>query len=243
LYKSTRLNAFLERTGRRSPRLWRAVGNIGVAASFVEASVMTYVLLLNLYRFIFRPELAEQVAPLIPGITIRFVSLPWFLASAGFVILVHELSHGIQCAVEGVPIRSSALLLAVLTFGGAVEPDEEAMEAAGMMSKMRILGAGSLANLVTGLVLLLVFMGFGSLLPTPLFIFLWWVYFLSINLALVNMLPLFPLDGGRMLKTYLDSMRRGGRIIQNVASYGVLFLLASNVVLSLVRFGLVPLPF
>ena len=34
LYKSTRLNAFLVRLGRWNPRLWRVVGNIGVASFF-----------------------------------------------------------------------------------------------------------------------------------------------------------------------------------------------------------------
>ena len=243
LYKSTRLNAFIERMGRLSPRLWRTLGNIGVAASFLEASFMIYVLALNLYRFIFRPELAVQVEPLIPGLTIRLESLPWFLAAAGFVILLHELSHGVQCAVEGVPIKSSAILLAVFTFGGAVEPDEGAMEAAGMMSKMRIFAAGSLTNLATGVILYLVFMFFAPLLPIQLLIFLWWVYFLSVNVALINMLPLYPLDGGQMMRAYADSLRQGGKILQNIAMYGSLLLIVSNLVLSLLKFGLTPLPF
>ena len=241
MYKSTRLNAFLERTGRRSPRLWRVVGNIGVAASLGEVAFMTYLLFLNLYRFAFAPERASPVMPLIPGVTIRFESLPWFLAAAGIVILTHELSHGFQCVVEGIPVKSSALLLAVVTFGGAVEPDEESLEAASMMSKMRIYAAGSLINLATGLLIIVVFILFGGLLPAAASVFLHWVYFLSINLALVNMLPVYPLDGGQMLRTYIDSTQRGGRALQQVAMYGFIALMASNVVLSLIRFGLIPL--
>ena len=241
MYKSTRLNSFLERTGRRSPGLWRVVGNLGVAASFGEVAFMTYLLFLNLYRFVFAPERASPVMPLIPGVTIRFESLPWFLAAAGVVILTHELSHGFQCVVEGIPVRSSALLLAVITFGGAVEPDEEALEAAGMMSKMRIFAAGSLVNLATGLLVILLFGLFGGFLPSVVSIFLHWVYFLSINLALVNMLPVYPLDGGQMLRTYLTSTRKGGRALERVAMYGFIALMASNLVLSLIRFGLIPL--
>jgi len=217
------------------------VGNIGVAASLGEVAFMTYLLFLNLYRFVYAPERASPVMPLIPGVTIRLESLPWFLAAAGIVILTHELSHGIQCVVEGVPIRSSALLLAVVTFGGAVEPDEKAMEAAGMMSKMRIYAAGSLTNLATGLLLIVVFILFGGLLPAAVYIFLQWIYFLSINLALMNMLPVYPLDGGQMLRTYVGSMRRGGRVLQHVAMYGFLALMASNLILSLIKFGLIPL--
>ena len=240
IYRSRRLNAFLDRMGRRSPRLWRVVGNVGVAAYLGQVAFMTYLLFMNLYRFAYRPEQASPVMPLIPGVTISLESLPWFFAAAGFVILIHELSHGVQCVVEGVPIRSSALLFAVVTFGGAVEPDEEAMEAASTMSKMRIYAAGSLSNLATGLLVIFALVLLGGLLPEPAFIFLHWVYFLSINLALVNMLPIYPLDGGQMLRAYVGSMPRG-EALQRTAMYCFVALMASNVALSLIRFGLIPL--
>ena len=241
LYKSTRLNSFLDRLGRLNMRLWRVVGNVGVAVSIGEVAFMTYLLFLNLYRFAFLPERASPVIPLIPGVTIRLESLPWFLAAAGVVILTHELSHGVQCVVEGVPIKSSAILLAVVTFGGAVEPDEKSMESASRMSQMRIFAAGSLVNLVTGLILLPLIFLLGNWLPEPAVVFLQWLYFLSVNLALVNMLPIFPLDGGQMLKAFTGAIHRGGASLQQVAMYSFLALMLSNVVLSLIRFGLVPL--
>ena len=177
IFKSKKLNSFLERTGRRSPRFWRVLGNVGVAASFGQVAFMTYLLFLNLYRFMYTPEQASPVMPLIPGVTIRLESLPWFLAAAGVVILTHELAHGIQCVVEGVSIKASDLIVAVITFGGAVEPDEEEMEAASMMSKMRILASGSLTNLITGLVVLTVFFVLGNQLPAVAGVFLQWLYF------------------------------------------------------------------
>ena len=241
LYKSTRLNSFLKELGRRAPQLWRVFGNIGVVASVGQVAFITYLMFLNLYRFLYVPEQASPVMPLIPGVTIRLGSLPWFFAAAGFVILLHELSHGVQCAVEGVSIKSSAILIAVVTFGGAVEPDEEEMEAASTMSKMRILAAGSMTNLATGLILIAVFIVLGNLLPIGVFIFLQWVYFLSINLALLNMLPVFPLDGGQMMRTLVASMKWGGTAIQRITSYGFLALVGSTLVLSLIRFGLIPL--
>ena len=45
--------------------------------------------------------------------------------------------------------------------------------------------------------------------------FLNWLYFISTNLALVNMLPVYPLDGGQMLRAWLSTqegwMVRGER--------------------------------
>ena len=110
MFKSTRLNAFLVRLGRWNPGLWRVVGNIGVASFFGQVLFMSHLLLKNLYRFFYVPSQASPVMPLIPGVTIRFSSLPWFLAAAGVVILFHELAHGVMCVVEGIPVKSAAVL-------------------------------------------------------------------------------------------------------------------------------------
>jgi len=241
MFKSTRLNAFLIRLGEWNPGLWRVVGNVGVVSFFGQVAFMSNLLLKNLYRFFYVPSQASPVMPLIPGVTIRFSSLPWFLAAAGVVILFHELAHGVMCAVEGIPVKAAAVLVAVLTFGGAVEPDEEAMEAAGLMSKLRVLAAGSLVNLVMGLLLMLVFYFSGAGLPAWLGVFLNWLYFLSINLALVNMLPVYPLDGGQMVRSFLSTKPEWGRSLERVTMYGFLVLIGGNLLLSLIRFGLVPL--
>ncbi len=241
MYKSTRLNSFIEYLGRLSPGIWRVLGNIGVAASVGEVIFMSYLLFINLYRFFYLPERASPVMPLIPGVTIRMESLPWFLAAAGVVILFHELAHGIQCVVEEIPIRSSAILLAVVTFGGAVEPDEERLEVASTPSKMRIYAAGSSANLATGIILIVLFILLGEWLPETVYVFLQWVYFLSINIALVNMLPIHPLDGGRMFKALISTWRRGGKILESVTMYSFIALIASNLILSLIRFGFIRL--
>lgn len=241
LCKSTRLNSFIEYLGRLSPGLWRVLGNISVAASVGQVIFMTYLLFINLHRFFYIPERASPVMPLIPGVTIRVESLPWFLAAAGVVILLHELSHGIQCVAEGIPIKSSAILLAVVTFGGAVELDEERLERASRSSKMRIFASGSMANLATGILLLVLFILLGGALPEAVYVFLQWVYFLSINIALVNMLPIHPLDGGRIFKALISTWRKGDQIIERVTMYGFIALVASNLILSLIRFGLTPL--
>jgi Zn-dependent protease len=241
MYKSTRLNAFLQRLGGWRPGLWRVVGNIGVVSFFGQVAFMSYLLLKNLYRFLYVPSLASPVMPLIPGVTISFSSLPLFLAAAGVVILFHELAHGVMCVVEGVEVKSAAVLVAVLTFGGAVEPDEEDMEAAGLLSKLRILASGSLVNLTMGLLMIAVFYFSGSGLPQWLGSFLNWLYFLSVNLALVNMLPVFPLDGGQMVRSFLETRPDWGKSLERVTTFGFLVLIGGNLLLSLIRFGLIPL--
>ncbi len=241
LVKSTRLNSYLERAGRWNPGFWRVAGNVAVVSFFGQVAYISFMLFQNLYRFVFVPVQASPVMPLIPGVTIRFSSMPWFLAAAGVVILLHELGHGVMCVAEGVAVKSAALLLAVLTFGGAVEPDEEGMKASTLMSKLRIFAIGSLVNLVTALVVLALYAAFRGGMPAWIGVFLNWVFFLSVNLAMVNMLPVYPLDGGQMARVYLASQPNWGKVVERVAAYGFVALMASNLILSLVKFGIVPL--
>jgi Zn-dependent protease len=240
LYKSTRLNDFVKRIADLNPKFWRVLGNVGVAASAGQVSFITYILVKNLWSFFYAPEQASPVQPLIPGVTISVDSMPWFLLGAGIIILTHELGHGIMCYVEGVKVKSTAVMLAVITFGGAVEPDEESMEQASLMSKMRIYAIGSLINLVTGLLTVPLFIAFGRSMPVQLIIFLNWVYFVGINLAMMNMLPIGPLDGGQMWRTYTERLE-GGAKLQSLATYGFIVLILSNISLSLAKFGFVPI--
>lgn len=240
LYKSTRLNDFVKRIANLNPGFWRVLGNVGVAASVGQVSFITYILVKNLWSFFYAPEQASPVQPLIPGVTISVDSMPWFLLGAGVIILTHELGHGIMCYVEGVEVKSTAVMLAVITFGGAVEPDEESMEQASLMSKMRIFAIGSLVNLATGLLTIPLFIAFGRIMPVQLIIFLNWVYFVGINLAMMNMLPIGPLDGGQMWRTYTERLE-GGAKLQSLATYGFIALILSNISLSLAKFGFVPI--
>ena len=241
LFKSTSLNSILLRLGKWRPGLWRVLGNIGVALFPGQVVFMTWLLFMNLYKFMFVPTEASPVMPLIPGVTIRFSSLPWFLAAAGVVILLHELAHGVQCVVEGVRVKSAALLLAVVTFGGAVEPEEADLEAASLMSRLRIFAFGSFINLVTGVLIIIVFYFTRGGITGTAGVFLNWLYFISTNLALVNMLPVYPLDGGQMSRAYLSTVSGWGTWAEKAAQYGFLALMVGNLVLSLAKFGLIPL--
>ncbi len=65
-----------------------------------------------------------------------------------------------------------------------------------------------------------------------------WLFMVLLNVALINMLPLYPLDGDRYLDALLDAMgirrRRGIRIAASIACAGLLF---ANLALSYINFG------
>ncbi|MCX6649756.1 MAG: site-2 protease family protein [Candidatus Bathyarchaeota archaeon] len=240
LYKSTRLNGFISRLASWHPKVWRVLGNAGVVASVGQAAFASYLLLNNLLKFFFKPETATPVQPLIPGVTISGSSLPWFMLAAGVVILTHELSHGIQCVIEGVRVKSAAVMVAVITFGGAVEPDEEDMNKSSLLSRMRIFASGSIVNLITGLLIIPIMILFNGVMPDALGLFFSWLYFVSINLAIMNMLPIGPLDGGQMWRAVTEKLPTG-KLLQNVATYAFLAIIVGNIFFSFNLFGLVPI--
>jgi Zn-dependent protease len=181
------------------------------------------------------------MTPLIPGVTIRPQSLPYFLASASLAILLHELSHGVLCAIERVKVKNSAILLAVVFFGGAVQPDEEEMKRKEGLGKMRIYAVGSLTNLIIGLLALSLEVLLGQSLPELLDMMLRWVYFLSINLAVINMLPVYPFDGDGILSTFFERFEKRGAILRTATGGGFLTLLTLNMAMSFIKFGITSL--
>lgn len=240
LYKSTRLNEVIKRIANITPMGWKTLGNIGIAASVGQASFITYILVKNIWSFVFKPEQASPVQPLIPGVTISVNSLPWFLLAAGIIILSHEIGHGVMCIVEGIRVKSAAVMFAVITFGGAVEPNEEDMDAASIWSRMRVYAVGSIINLITGLLTIPVFIFLGQSMPPYLIMFFNWIYFVSINLAMMNMLPIGPLDGGQMWREFTQRFANGA-MLRTGATYGFIGLILLNIFLSLSQFGLVPI--
>ncbi|RLI32349.1 hypothetical protein DRO56_03655, partial [Candidatus Bathyarchaeota archaeon] len=158
---------------------------------------------------------------------------------ASVIILLHELSHGVLCAVEGVRVRNSALLLAVFFFGGAIQPDEGEMERKEGLGRMRIYAVGSLTNLALGLITFALSLLLGGRLPQPLSLLLQWTYFLSINLAIVNMLPTYPFDGDGMLNALFKRFREHGEALRRITGGSFLLLVLSNMAMSLLKFGLI----
>jgi len=239
IYRSRRINSLLVRLASWSPFFWRTVGNIGVAIAFGEMSFLGWLLIRNLFNFIVDLPSASPMIPLIPGVTIRVQSLPYFLLTASLAILFHELSHGILCAIEHVRVKNSALLLAVVFFGGAIEPDEDEMERKEGMERMRIYAVGSLTNLVMGFLALSLGLLLRGSLPEPLAMTLDWIYFLCINLAVINMLPVYPFDGDGILNVFFRKFEKRGATLRTITGGGFLALLVSNMAMSFIKFGVI----
>lgn len=110
-------------------------------------------------------------------------------------VLFHEIMHSLVAKRYGLPIEGITLL----AFGGVSQLTEEP-QTPDVEFKMAI--AGPLSSLFLGVLFLGVFfagnrLNFGPLILAPAL----WLGYINVILGLFNLLPGFPLDGGRVLRS------------------------------------------
>jgi Zn-dependent protease/CBS domain-containing protein len=145
-----------------------------------------------------------------PGLSfaVAIVASLLFFAS----ILIHELSHSLVAKARGLPVRKITLFI----FGGASNIEREPPTPA---TEFLMAVVGPLTSIVLGVILL--WLG-GTLAGTtdemmaapvdafsnlnPLYTLLLWLGSVNILVGLFNLIPGFPLDGGRILRSFLWAM-------------------------------------
>ncbi|MHA2141454.1 MAG: site-2 protease family protein [Candidatus Thorarchaeota archaeon] len=160
LIKTERLNAFLTRWGKKFPRsLW----NLGIIVGFGGMIFGFIIFADNFLKFFTQPAQAGGVVPIIPGVTITGLPLIYMIIGLAVTLITHEFAHGLASSRDDIPIKSSGLLFLYVIFGGFVEPDEETFNQVEPKSRMRLLAAGSFANLLTGLIVFILIANFNSI--------------------------------------------------------------------------------
>ena len=143
-------------------------------------------------------------------------------------IVIHELAHALVARARGLPVRSITLF----ALGGVSVIEEEAADP---KTEFWIGIAGPIASVVLGLVCLGLAWVFGwnTDVPatTPVVAVLTWLGYINFGLAVFNMIPGFPLDGGRVLRAVFwwitgdssRSTRIAARVGQGVALLFILY--------------------
>ncbi|MDH4278152.1 MAG: site-2 protease family protein [Acidimicrobiia bacterium] len=150
--------------------------------------------------FVLISALTGTVLPgLVPGLT----GAAYFMAALATAVLflgsiiAHELGHSIVAQRNGIAVRGITLF----ALGGVAslerEPDDPGAAA-------RIALAGPAVSVAIGVVALvvsnlMVSLGFGALTTAAFF----WLGLINLALAVFNMIPALPLDGGRVLQAVL----------------------------------------
>ena len=189
-----------------SIRIGRIFGvQIGLHPSwFVIALIVTYTLaageLPSLYR-----GWSEWLYWVIGAIVSLF-----FFAS----VLAHELSHALVARRFGLRVRDITLFI----FGGAATLEGDPKRP---MDEALIAAAGPLASLAIGIVLSV---ADAAIEQEQVGAIVGWLGYINLSLGLFNLIPGFPMDGGRILHSILWRVR-GDRnaATRNAAGVGRLF--------------------
>jgi len=130
-------------------------------------------------------------------------------------ILVHELSHAAVAIRNGMPVRSITLF----ALGGVANIEKEAPSAK-IEFWMAIVGPITSA-VIGGIFLLAAYLlGWSPMTEpdTPLMTMAVWLGYINIALAVFNMIPGFPMDGGRVLRAVIWWITKNASKATRIAS-------------------------
>ena len=119
-----------------------------------------------------------------------------------FSIILHELSHSLVARRYGLPMKGITLFI----FGGVAEMSDEPPSA---KAEFMMAIAGPISSIFIGLL----FYGISTIgtaggWPQPIIGVVKYVFYINILLAAFNLLPAFPLDGGRVLRSILWAVKQ-----------------------------------
>ncbi|MGA1840744.1 MAG: site-2 protease family protein [bacterium] len=152
----------------------------------------------------------------------------WLMGAAGALglfisIVFHEFWHSMVARRNGLPMKGITLFI----FGGVAEMGDEPPNP---NAEFKMAIAGPVSSIVLGLGLYgLVFLGKGMKWPDSFNAVINYLGFINLLLAGFNLVPAFPLDGGRILRSLLwkwkNNLRWATRIASNIGSGFGIFLI------------------
>ncbi len=217
---------------------------------------ITFLIILPVFAWIIGAQIEIMVDILndffdagIDATTVSEGNRPWilgFISAIGLFVgvVLHELGHSLTARRYGFPIESITLWL----LGGVASFREMPED---WRQELNIAIAGPIVSIAVGV------LSYGLFLITPefadsvgtvtfqgaLFVFSY-LAILNVFLAVFNMIPAFPMDGGRVLRALLARNRPYAKATQQAASIGRMFaiffgifgLLAFNIILIAIAF-------
>jgi len=134
-------------------------------------------------------------------------------------VLLHELMHSVVAQASGIPVKSITLFI----FGGVAQITEEPKEP---KTELKIAFAGPLTSILLGGIFWLIWFTVPATFEYVIAV-AFWLGWINLVLGGFNLLPGFPLDGGRVLRSILwwrsGNLRRATKWASN-AGRGISFL-------------------
>ena len=148
-------------------------------------------------------------------------------------ILLHELSHAAVAKLRGLPVRAITLF----ALGGVAQIEKDAADA---KTEFWMGIMGPIASVVIGVVCLLLSYLLGWNLAGepngPMAAMFMWLGVINIALAIFNMIPGFPLDGGRVLRAIIWWITGDANRSTRIASVVGQFVAFGFIMIGILRF-------
>jgi len=142
-------------------------------------------------------------------------------------VLLHELAHSFVALKQGIQVTSIRLFI----FGGVAQVSSEPRSG---RHEFLIALAGPAASMALGIFFAMIYavLLFSRRLA-PVAAVTWYLAMANVILAFFNMIPGFPLDGGRILRAILwdrwDDMARATKVVSQLGNAFALFLIVLGV--------------
>lgn len=182
------------------------------ASWFVIVALITWTLSAGIFRYRY------------PGLSSADY---WMMGIAGALtlfasVVVHELFHSLVARHYGLPMKGITLFI----FGGVAEMDDEPPNA---KAEFMMAIAGPAASILIGLLFFVFYQATKLSWPPQVLGVLGYLYWINWILAAFNMIPAFPLDGGRVLRSALwqwkKDLPQATRIASGIgAGFGLLLI-------------------
>jgi len=204
---------------------WR-IGKIAGIDIHIDSS---WFLILILFTWTLATSYFPQKFPDWPGLQhwiIGFVTSLLIFVS----VLIHELSHSLVAISQGEEVRSITLFI----LGGVAQINEEPKRP---LEEFLMALAGPLTSLALGLMAFILSL-FVRSLSEPLGAVVSYLALINVILAIFNLLPGFPMDGGRVLRSIIwkvtGDLRQATKIASRIGQ-GFAFLLIVIGILQILR--------
>lgn len=165
--------------GWRIARIWGV--DVRVDASWALIAIVIVYSLSNLYAQ--RPDITKGPAFVLAVVT----ALLFFLS-----ILGHELGHAAVCKLRGIPVAGITLYM----LGGATHAQLESRKP---VDEFLVTAVGPGSTLLISALFFLSVRVFRGHVSLPVLAMLHYLGWLNLIMGVLNLLPAFPLDGGRLL--------------------------------------------
>jgi len=196
---------------------------IFVGAGLLIAIILILILNLIMY-FTVKPGGPPPAQLLIPGVTIGVDLFLKMIPGIVLIVLSHELSHKIALHLENIDVKSVGFALVFLIPAAFVEPNEKEFNISKPISRLKVLAAGSFANIILALIVLPI-----ALNPTIFYLIISPFYNAPNGVIITEILPNTPLANQSDIKVGDVIIEINGITIKNVGDLRKVHLIPGSI--------------